>query len=156
MFVTIIVLGALAVLYKIYDTFKNEQSMFECYSVAYLPLVVFILLGSINPTWRGYESLGYFLIYIPMFALIILPFTMIPVIIAHIVYKLRKRNHQNLMSVKKSVKKADVVTAFLFIGGMVFMFLFWIISIIGFLLTTGVCIYKITHFIKRKVKECRT
>jgi len=144
----------MAVFYKIYDTFKNDQPIFECYIVAYLPLVVLVLLGSINPAWRGYESLVYFFIYIPMFALFIFLFTMTPVIIAHITYTKKSRNRpkQNNCANKQMENEE---AALLFSIGLVSMFVFGAISIIGFLLTTGVCIYKITHFIKRKIKERR-
>jgi len=139
----LLIVCILAVLYKIYDTFKNKQPIFDCYVVAYLPLVIFVLIGSINPAWRGNENLFYFLIYIPLFALFILPFTMTPVIIAHIVYKIKNRRHIKSEHVNRNI---DAVPVLLFILGLV-LFILPILSILGFLLTTGVCVYRIIRFI---------
>jgi hypothetical protein len=55
--ILIIAVGVALVLLKIFGTFKYGQSIYESYAVAYLPLVVFVILGCINPSWRGNESL---------------------------------------------------------------------------------------------------
>jgi len=156
MLYAVIGLGAAFVLYSIYNAFKYGQSIYECYPVAYLPLVIFVLLGSINPEWRSNENWGYFLTYIPMFALVILPFTIVPVIIAHIVHTIKLLSHPKPNEHEKD--KWRIVTTVFFIGG-VLMF-FPVISFIGFLLaagacllTTGVCICRIIHHPHKKSKE---
>ena len=147
----IIAVCAVLVLLKIFAAFKFGQSIYECYVVAYLPLAIVVTLGCIKPEWRGNEDFWLFLVYIPVFALYILPFTMVPVIIAHIVHKIKFRNQPNKNErVKKTI--ADVVVASFFIGGLVIVFAGFFIgalSFIGVLFTTGACIYMIIRFIKR-------
>ena len=145
------VLGVAFILYKIAtESFPDTYSRFfnGCYIVAYLPLVVLVVAGSINPAWRGNEALWYFIIYIPLFAAFILPFTFVPVIIAHIACKIKYRGApKSAGSEKKRWWKAPAVY---YVGGLAMMFSFFpILSFAGFLLTAGVCVYGIVRFIMR-------
>jgi uncharacterized membrane protein len=141
----VLILGVILISCKIFDTFENKQPMFECYVLAFAPLIVITILAGIVPAWRSYENFGYFLIYLPLIALFILPFTMIPVAIAHIIYKIKNRKHPETNEYTEQ-KKADRVASRLLIVGSVLMllsmlFLIWL-YFLGLLIIFGVCIYK--------------
>ena len=143
----IILLGVLVTIYKIHDAFKNDQSFFDCYIVSYMTLVAFVAVGSLHPMLRSNESLGYFLIYIPMFALLLLPFTLIPVIIAHIIYAVKRRIRPSIEG-REKVKWPDIISVVIFIVGFALMFV--PIPLVGFLMSTGVCVYRVIRFIFQK------
>ena len=155
--ILVITVGVVLVLLKIFGTFKYGQSIYESYAVAYLPLVVFVILGCVNPSWRGNESLVLFLIYLPMFASQILLLTMFPVVVAHVVLIIRIRK-QSIKNERAKNSVGNIVIASFFIGGLLVMFVgvfFGIFNVVGFMLTTGACVYMIIRFIKRVIAGYR-
>ena len=145
MYYIALIFGIIIVIYKIYDMFTHDAPIFECYVAGYLPLILFMIGGSIHPASRGYMALFHFYAYTVLAAILIFPVTMLPVIVAHIMYKVKNRGR--IVHHDNATKKLRNLPIILFIVGLVLLFYPFPV---GFLLSTGVCIHTIVRFIKRK------
>ncbi|MCL2387637.1 MAG: hypothetical protein FWC89_08855 [Defluviitaleaceae bacterium] len=101
--VTLSVMGfATAIIFSIaaFAVQRRKRFFIASYVLAVLPVPLYYIYGIINPNIRMVE-LGYYLMYAPIFiAIIFLPVTLTPVIIANIAYAItaiiRKRESKNI------------------------------------------------------------
>ena len=75
------------------NEFRHAHQRFFswCYNVAILPFLVFMIGGMLIPAWRHYESLGRFIIYMPLVAIFFGATICLPIAVANIACKIKMR-----------------------------------------------------------------
>ena len=142
------------VLYKIAASLFSEgygNFISGCYLAAFWPFIIFVILAYFFPVLIGNERWGYFLIYAPLLTILYLPFTILPVIIAHIACKIRYRGY---IKPNEQIDKLWWTTVVLYLVILLIsLFIFPVFYLLGMLLVVVVSIYRIIRKIKQKIKE---
>ena len=147
----IVGIGVAFVLYKIaVNSFSERYGIFisGCYLAALWPVIIFIILAYFFPILIGNEDWLYFIIYVPFFSLFYLPFTIFPVIVAHVSCKIKYRG------CKKSTERVEklwwATIVIYFIIHSISIFILPVSILLGMFLIVMVSVLRIIRVIIRK------
>jgi hypothetical protein len=154
----VIAIISIAVSIALYRTavsfFPDGYSRFfsKCYLVTIWLFIIFLIVPPyFNPAIIGNESLGYFLIYAPLFALLYLLPALLSLAAAHIACKIKCRKNKDSAG---TVKKIWWVTIILYpISHLLSGIINPLFHLAGVLLLTIVSIRSVVNFISQKIKQ---
>jgi len=120
------------------DTGSYKRAVSTGYFAAFLPFQIFFLIGVISPSFRTME-LGHYFAYVPLIAILTVPFTIVPMIITHIICAIKFRGKPQQKSSGRLEKLWWISVLLFFVGSPVsfvigrgIVFFVGLVSFIGF------------------------